>query len=134
MPGSYKYDPATRFLDAHFSGVVTEADILDTTRAIAEDQRVGPDARELVDISELERLDAPLQTLLTVVTIKCSHRDKFEGHAIAIVAPSSSQSKLADIFGRGSSVADSPLKVRVFQTRDEAVAWLEESGDEAIAS
>ena len=134
MPASYEYDPATRFLDVRYSGVVTEEDILKTAHAVAEDKRVGPDVRELVDVSGVERLDASLQTLLTVVTIKCSYHDKFQGHRIAVVAPSGSLSRLANLYGRGSCVADAPPEVRVFQTRDEAVAWLEESGDEAIAS
>ena len=128
MPAEYRYDPATRLLRIQFSGVLTDDDVIQLTRAVSEDQRIGPNTRELVDTSGMDRADISLAVLLTVVALKCSHGARLDGHKLAVVAPNAVLSRMVRLYRRGSRIAGLPSEVRSFDTPAEATAWLDASG------
>ena len=127
MPAEYQYDPDARLLRVRYHGVVTDEDVLGSARAMARDERIGPDACELVDASDLERADISPHVILTVIAFKCDHHEKFRRRRVAVVAPGASLSAMVRLYQRAAKLAGLAPQVRGFETLAGARAWLEGS-------
>lgn len=126
MPVSYDYDEENRYLHTRFWGVVTDDDIVRQARAVAEDVRVKPGTKELVDLSGVEGVEASSQSLRSIVYYDLRGSEKFHGHKTAIYAPEDLPFGMSRIYEALSDVSEAPSRIRVFRTIEEARGWLEE--------
>jgi hypothetical protein len=126
MPAEHRFDETRRMMTTRFWGVIGDEDLLGMARMIAEDPRIGPGTRELLDLREVERADIARETLRAVADIDRAHPDKFKGNRTAIVATRDAHYGLAKMYSHLMAVMGAPTDVRVFRTIEEAQAWLEQ--------
>ncbi len=129
MSVAYEYDEEAKYLLTRFWGVVTDADVERQARAVAEDERIGPGTKELVDLSGVQDVEASSQSLRSIVFYDLTHSEKFRGHKTAIFAPEDLPFGMSRIYEALSEVSDAPSEVRVFRTIEEAREWLDEEAD-----
>ena len=125
MPGDYAFNPQTREQLTHLWGVVTDEDILQVARAVAEDPRIGPDSREILDLREVERADVTRDGIRAAAEVDLGHPGKFVGSRTAIVATRDAHYGLARMYASLTVAMGAPTRVRVFRTVEEAKAWLQ---------
>ncbi len=58
MPASYRIDKARGVVFSHYSGLLTDDDILDHQRRLKADPEFDPTFRQLLDMREIEELTA----------------------------------------------------------------------------
>ena len=124
MPFAYRIDTAAGRIFLEGSGWLTQAERLDTLRALYKDPAFQPEFPTLCDFSEASSVPT-LQELRQIVDFIEQH-DALLGigmkRRLAVVTSKPSTFGVARQFG---TLAESgPLIVRVFSTRDEAMAWL----------
>ncbi len=106
--------------------LATKADDDGKRREVAEDERIGPGTKELVDLSGVEDVEASSQSLRSIVFYDITHNEKFRGHRTAIFAPEDLPFGMSRIYVALSEVSEAPPEVRVFRTIEEAREWLDE--------
>ncbi len=134
MPAGYEYDPDRGLVLSRYYGIVTDDDVVRETQAIAGDQRIGPETRQLLDLVDVERADVSPQLLLTAVAVRCSEPGGYGPNKLAVVMKDEALSDMLHTYMRATKVVGSPLDMHVFSTREEAMAWLNTAEDEAPAA
>ena len=124
MSVEYTYDEEHHVLYTRFFGVVIEKDLKDQAEAVAADPRIGPGARELVDLSGIEDIQGDSRALELNIQIDSAHREKLAGMRTAIVASTDLLYGFARMYQSLAEVKDSPLTVEVFRTVEKAREWL----------
>jgi len=118
MPWSYEIVPAERLVVSHFHGVVTDADVDEHERTVPADPAFDPCFRQLVDLSEVERITFGFAKLRSA-----AEHPIFEGRQRrAILAPKDMVFGLARTYEAYSGIAGQ--NVHVFRERSEAIRWL----------
>jgi len=124
MPIEYAYDEKANVLYTRFFGVVTDDDLRNQARAVAEDGRVRPEVRELVDLSEIEKVEASPDTFDDIIVVERAHGQKFLGMRTAIFAPTDLLYGYSRMFQSMADLREAPSTVKTFRTLQEARDWL----------
>ncbi len=110
-------------LRSSLSGRITQDEIRAFQAQLLGHERLHPDARCLVDLSEVESSDASGTTVQEALQLAREHRQSFEGVRIAVVAKRAASfglSRMYELRNDGDLVPD----FGVFRTREEALGWL----------
>lgn len=130
MPIEYTYDEKRNFLHTSFFGTITDEDLRKHAEAVAADPRIRLGLRELVDLTGIEAISASSASLELIIKIDMAHIDKFAGQRTAIIAPTDLLFGYARMYQTMVDLQNSPMKIRVFRTSEEAKKWLESDQEE----
>jgi hypothetical protein len=124
MSVEYTYDEKANFIYTQFSGILTDEDLERQAKAVADDPRIKPGVRELVDLTGVEKVEASIESVGIIIQFDIANREKFEGMRTAIVAPADLLFGLSKIFEARSDIQNAPSTINVFRTMMEAKEWL----------
>ena len=80
--------------------------------------------RELVDLRDIESIEASTSTFKDVILSDRAHQEKLRGMRTAIIAPTNALYGLSTMYATLADLNESPSTVKVFRTVDEAKDWL----------
>lgn len=130
MPIEYTYNEKRNFLHTSFFGTITDEDLRKHAEAVAADPRIRPGLCELVDLTGIEAVSASSASLELIIKIDMAHIDKFAGQRTAIIATTDLLFGYARMYQTMVDLQNSPMKIRVFRTSEEAKKWLESDQEE----
>lgn len=131
MPMTYHWDASARVLRTRITGHVTDVDLTEHLACIVADPTIGAPLREVVDMTDAERVDFSSNRLQQLAIAASHHGPRFGGMRTAIIAPSDSTFGISRMYELLADAAGSPIAVAVFRSRDAAEAWLQERGARA---
>ena len=121
---TYELDPARKRVEIHVSGKASGAELMTGLRGVLDDPRFDAGYTILIDVATLEQ--SPTISELRDVALAVRANSVGSGARRAIVTSSTVFFELARLFAR--LTAGSASKYRAFRTREEAEAWLGETG------
>ena len=124
MPFEYVIDVERELVYSRGWGDVTEADLLDHQRKLAQDPQFQPTFSQLVDLRD------PTSINVTADAVRNgARRHVFGPHARrAIVVPDSEKFGLAQMFQSYRQLAGGEDQIRIFLSMNAARGWLRTSG------
>ena len=130
MSVEYKFDEETNFLYTRFYGVLTDDDLRGQAQAVADDPKIKPGVKEIVDLRGVDSVEASTDSIGVIINIDMEHREKLAGQQTAIVAPRELLYGLSKIYEVLYELSQGPANVKVFRDIGEARKWLELKPDE----
>ena len=124
MSVSYTYEEDTHYLYTKFYGVLTDADLQGHAQAVVDDPLIKGEIKEIVDLRDVESVEATTDSISEIINIDKLHIDKLSEQKTAIVAPRELLFGLSKIYEVLYELADAPARVKVFREINEARKWL----------
>lgn len=125
MSVEYKYDEEKKFLYSRFYGVLTDEDLRSQAQAVADDPRIQPGVREIVDLRGVDSVEASNDSIGVIINIDMEHSEKLAGQKTAIVAPRELLYGLSKIYEVLYELSQAPADIKVFRDISAARKWLE---------
>jgi hypothetical protein len=124
VPVDFSYDPTTALLTKHFSGVVTDGDLLLDACVLTDDPRAGKYV--LVDLGDVKRSDVSTKGMRQVIKADKAGGATPRPEHVAVVAPTAILYAMVRTYEGLAKAAGAPTRLRVFKTMDDARAWFAE--------
>jgi hypothetical protein len=132
MPAEYEYDSERNLITARFLDVVTDEELRDLAIAIADDTRITPGAREIVDLRKIGKVKVTATGLRHVAAMDKRNFERIGGQIIAVVAPTELLFGMVRMYQMISELNRSPSTVKAFREYDAAWEWLSAQGDKPL--
>ena len=124
MSVEYKYDEEKKFLYSRFYGALTDEDLRAQAQAVADDPRIQPGVKEIVDLRGVDTVEASTDSIGVIINIDMEHSEKLAGQKTAIVAPRELLFGLSKIYEILYELSQAPADIKVFRDIGEARKWL----------
>jgi len=120
MAYTYEIDVEKRLVTVVVAGVLTAADVQSFRKQVAADPRFSPDFAQLNDLTEVTRVDTDPMSVQQLAS--STHR---RGPVrVAVVTKRPEVIGVARMFETYQRVAGLQERMRIFEKRDAALAWL----------
>lgn len=125
---SFSFDAARKLRIAVFTGVVTDEELVAGYEKLVIDPAYEPAVDDLIDMSEVERLDvsrAGLQRVLAIFVRVAASRADNTPTRLAIVAASPQAFGAVRLYEVLRGQRFQARQLEIFRTRERALEWLE---------